>query len=247
MNFTTQDPLSSLTIYWGSHSGNNSNFPPNPGAKLPTLTNWSNSHYPPVLQFSITPTSDLSTQPNPTQYLIDHTTNVYLYPASSGNNTCTTTGATPCAQGQILSGDCNPGAPRPTSEPPASTHPCSVTITGLGGKDYVVHYVDFYDTADIYVDGMVSTGGGAMFTGEPQIDVTGKARTALKRLQSRYFINGGTGGAPNDNDVYPNGAVEAQNLCKRIQAAPPIYEYSSIGSTFDPPPGAPSGACDLSN
>ena len=247
MNFGTQDPLTRLTIYWGSDTGNNSNFPPNLNTKFTTLGAWSGNHYPPVMELSLTPTSSLSAQLDPTQYLIDNTTNVYLYPASSGNSTCATNpGPTKCAQGQTLSGDCNPGVPRPNTEPNATDYPCSATITGLGGQNYVIRYTDFYDTSNLYIDGIVSTGGAASFTGEPMIDVTGKARNVLKRLQARYFINGGNNGQPDDNDVQPNGAIEAKNLCKRIQAAPNTGAYVDIGSTYNPPGGVPGSVCDLS-
>ncbi|MGH7194419.1 MAG: hypothetical protein ACREJM_12940, partial [Candidatus Saccharimonadales bacterium] len=245
MNFGTQDALTSLTIYWGSCSGNNSSFPPDTSTRLLPLSTWNSHHYPPVIQFSVTPTSSLSTQSNPTQYLIDNTTNVYMYPAQSGNNSCSTSGAGSCSQGQILSGDCNPGASRPAGEPDAKDYPCAVTLTGLGGKAYVIHYIDYYDTANIWVDGKVSAGGSpaqAKFSGEPQIDVTGKARNVLKRLQARLLSNNGTGPTPNDNDILPGNSVEAQNLCKRIQAAPATNDYSSIGSTYD----GLSGFCNLS-
>lgn len=251
MNFSTQDALTSLTIYWGSCSGNNSNFPSDVSTGLQTVSTWNGNHYPSVLQFSLTPTSNLSTQSNPTQYLISHTTNVYLYPAQSGNNGCSTSGAGSCYQGQILSGDCNPNASRPAGEPDAKDYPCAVTITGLGNKDYVLHYLDYYDTANIWIDGKVNPASPtqAQFTGEPMIDVTGKARNVLKRLQARLLYNNGTcpsGGGqqctPNDNDVLPGNSVEAQNLCKRIQAAPATNDYSSIGSTYD----GLSGFCNLS-
>lgn len=245
MNFGTQAPLTKITIYWGSCSGNNNNFPSDPGTRLPPLATWSSNHYPPVIGLSLTPVDDLSSQNSPSQYLIDHTTNIYLYPASSGNNSCNTGGANPCDQGQILSGDCDPGAVRPSSEPDAKNYPCAAIINGLGNKNYVIHYIDFYDSSNIWIDGSVNSGGSnspAQFSGEPMIDVTGKARNVLKRLQARLLVNNG-GNNPDDNTILPNYAVESQNLCKRIQAAPAVNDYSTIGSTYD----GLSSSCDLGN
>jgi hypothetical protein len=105
-----------------------------------------------------------------------------------------------------------------------------------------LHYLDFYDSSNIFVTGNVSGGGSppAKFTGEPLIDVTGKARTVLKRLQARVLVNNGNN-SPNDNSILPNNALESQNLCKRIQAAPPANDYIAIGSTYD----GLSTACNL--
>lgn len=241
MNFGTTDPLSSLTIYWGSDTGHNTSFPSSTATKLPTAAAWSANHYPPAIEFSITPVGALSGQADPQQYLVNNTFNFYLYPASGGGNTVT---FDPAAQGPIVSGACNPGDSRdPNTEPPAEDFPCQVTLNGLGGDNYVIHFLDFYDTSNIYVNGKDTSGGTTTFTGEPQIDATGKARGVLKRLQARLFINGGTSSGPNDNAILPNNAIEAQNLCKRIQAAPAVNEYVSIGSTYDDL----SPACNLSN
>lgn len=240
MNFGTTDPLSSITIYWGSDTGHNTNFPASVGA-LPTAAAWSASGYPPVIEFSLTPVGALSSQSDPQQYLVNSTFNIYLYPSAGGSETVT---FNPAVQGQKVSGGCNTGDPRdPATEPAAKDFPCKVTINGLNGDNYIVHYLDFYDISNIYVNGKTTSGGGAQFTGEPQIDVTGKARGVLKRLQARLFINGGGGGGPNDNAILPNNAIEAQNLCKRIQAAPAVNEYVDIGSTYD----GLSPLCNLSN
>lgn len=239
MNFGTQDSLSSLTVYWGSASGHNSNFPGSTGTNLPPWNTWSGNHYPAVIQFSITPVGGLGTQPGPTQYLINNTFNVYLYPASSGGHSVA---FDPNNQGQKVSGDCDPSTPNPAGAPAAADYPCKVTINGLSGQSFVIHFVDYYDTSNIYATGVTVSGAPAQFSGEPLIDVTGKARNVLKRLQERLLLNGGNNG-PNDNAILPNGAIEAQNICKRIQAAPPTADYAQ-GSTYDT---GISSTCNLSN
>ncbi len=239
MTFGTQDSLTSLNITWGSDSGNNKYFPPGTNTRLPAWSNWhdgAGNRYSPVIEFSITPVSALNAQSNPTQYLIDNTFNFYLYPAAGGSNSITYDTSN---QGQIVAGDCNPTAPNPSNAP--ASYPCQVTLNGLGGQSYLIHFVDFYDTSNIFVTGTTPS-GPAQFTGEPSIDVTGKARNVLKRLQGRLLTNGGNNG-PNDNAILPNGAVEAQNICKRILAAPPTTDFPA-GSTYDT---GTSSSCDLSN
>lgn len=247
MTFGTQDSLTRLNITWGSDSGNNKYFPPGTNTKLPAWSNWhdgAGNRYPPLIEFSITPVVDpippykydLSHQSNPTQYLIDNTFNFYLYPAAGGSNSVNFDTSN---QGQIVAGDCNPTAPNPSNAP--ASYPCQVTLNGLGGRGYLIHFVDFYDTSNIFVTGTTPS-GAAQFSGEPLIDVTGKARNVLKRLQGRLLLNGGNNG-PNDNAILPNGAVEAQNICKRILAAPPTTDFPA-GSTYDT---GTSSSCDLSN
>ncbi|HVX56620.1 MAG TPA: pilus assembly PilX N-terminal domain-containing protein [Candidatus Saccharimonadales bacterium] len=420
LNFSTQDPLTSMTFYWGSDSGHNSNFPTSTNSQFPSLANWSSSKYPPVVELSLTPDSSLASQSSPTQYLLNNTINLYLYPTSAGGNSCTVGGS--CSQGAIIPGGCNPSASRAAGQPDAAAYPCSVTINGLGDSSYLLHYYTFYDTMNYYATGTVggSPGGGsqvpltwsscgsvghpvggesclteaqanslrcttidepsdpngwsdnsnkvcvpgssdvhlywthcagpddacpqdasslasdpgllhlasvkngvgtpggrkypyctqwnvpdpntwtdnwlcsdqdigltfgtvggsncttiteladhdisgspswqsgyylcdaaisatnpepAEFSGEPLIDVTGKARNVLKRLQARLLINGGVGGGPGPSyPALPNSAIEAQNLCKRIQAAPSTTDYPA-GSSYDT---GTSPACDLS-
>jgi hypothetical protein len=227
MMFSTADPLDTLTINWGSATGR-TNFvsslnPDNPN--LPQLNSWP---YPPVVEFSITPVSGLPSA-NPDQYLRDHTFAFYTYPSSGGSNTIN---YDPGKQGQVVSGACSG----------TGAYPCSVKLSNLGGQKYVIHFVDFYDTSNILMTASKAGGGSTTFTGEPVIDVTGKARDVLKRLRVRVFINNGTSNTPDDNSVLPNGAVEAQNLCKRIQAAPPTADFPG-GSSYD----GLDGSCNLSN
>ncbi len=230
MLFNTTDPLETLTISWGSATGRTGSAsslnPDNPSLK--TLGNWS---YMPLLEFSITPVSGLPAS-NPDQYLRDHTCTFYTYPSQGGSNSIAYNSCDQKNQGKVVSGACaNTGA-----------YPCSVKLTNLGGQQYVIHITDFYDTSNIVVTASKVGGGGTTFTGEPVIDVTGKARDVLKRLRVRVFTNGGQSGAPDDNSILPNGAVEAQNICKRIQAAPATSDFPA-GSTYD----GLDGSCNLSN
>jgi hypothetical protein len=97
---------------------------------------------------------------------------------------------------------------------------------------------------------------GTTFTGEPLIDVTGKARDVLKRLQARVLLNNGYTNSvtntyiPDDNAPLTKDALQAQNICKRVQTAPATADFQQ-GTSYDTPSYATSGsastACNLSN
>ena len=227
MMFNTDDPLSTLTIKWGSYT-NRTNFAPslNPASpKFPQASSWT---YPPVIEVSITPVNSLPSS-NPDGYLRSKTFTFYAYPSSGGSNSIS---YDPTNVGQVVSGSCSG----------TDSYPCSVNLSNLGGQQYVIHVTDFYDTSNILMTAGKVGGGTTKFAGEPMIDVTGKARDVLKRLRVRLFINGSTSNTPDDNAILPNNAVEAQNLCKRIQTAPPTGDFPQ-GSTYDT---GTSGSCDLS-
>lgn len=238
MMFNTTDPLDTLTFTWGSDTGR-TNFAPSldpDKPRLPTLANWT---YPPLVEFSITKISGLPAT-GADQYLRDNTCTFYAYPSGGGSNSVSVTSSlapySACDQqhqGQVVSGACSG----------TGTYPCSVKLSGLGGQQYVIHFVDFYDTSNILVTASKAGGGGTTFTGEPIIDVTGKARDVLKRLRVRVFTNNGSGNTPDDNSILPNSALEAQNLCKRVQAAPSTTDFPQ-GSSYDT---GTSTSCGLSN
>ena len=236
VTFGTDDPLDTITIKWGSDD-NHTHYPDSYSTeKFPTLSNWkdgSGNPYPPIIQFSLTPTSSLDESA-----LADNTFNAYLYPSKTAPGNVAINPANPV---QVIEGDCDPAD--------TSGYPCHVTLTGLNNQTYVLHVLDYYDTSNILITGTTQGGGGggggaATFTGEPSIDVTGKAQGVLKRLQYRVFTHGGNGGGADDNAILPNGAIEAQNICKRIQAAPPTADFPQ-GSTYDPPSGGLG--CSLSD
>jgi hypothetical protein len=254
--FSTDATLNTMTIQWGSASQNGANsaanhFPGvlNPGSEFVPQASWRNAAgdpLAPVVAFSITP---LSPNTNRTA-LINNTYNVYLYPAINGSggascvvningkpstSQCVNVNTSPGGQGQVVSGACS-------SDRSQST-PCSVTLTGLNGNMYLIHFSSFYSNSppNLFITGTGSgdptdtlPGSGPVnFTGEPQVDVTGKAKDVVKRVRARFLINGTTGGA-DDSNVLPGGSIEAQDLCKRLQTEP-------LNTTFNPG-GAP---CDL--
>lgn len=237
LNFSTTASLNSVTIQWSSHDGQNTFVPGSstfsPG-QFPSLNTWKKGSYPPVVQFSITPTTTLSRSS-----LISQTFNVYLYPANDTNITDDTgkqTAGTVAAnstqvaedltdQGQIVSGDCGKDATNPTA--------CSVTITGLpGGQSYSVHFISYYDTASVNMGGSTCPGGvctPVKFIGQAQIDVTGKAHNVLKRLQAQLQItykHDGTVTGAGNQPTLPDEPLEAQNICKRFQTLPSAVDHT---------------------
>jgi Tfp pilus assembly protein PilX len=221
INFGTNTAVGSFTIHWGSAT-NRVNFLPNLDTSKP-FTSASGWSFPPVIEFSLTPTSRLASQSNPSNYLESNTFNFFVYPSQGGSNQVA---FDPSNQGQIIPGNCSG----------TGTYACSVTVnmpSSVSDTNFVVHYFDFYDTSNLQVTATpVPSAPAITFTGEPSIDVTGQARNVLKRLRARLLVNGGEDGTANDSAVLPNNAIEAQNLCKRIQAAPVTPDYSA-GSAVD--------------
>ncbi|HVX47984.1 MAG TPA: PilX N-terminal domain-containing pilus assembly protein [Candidatus Saccharimonadales bacterium] len=237
MMFNTDDPLSTLTIKWGSYT-NRTNFVSSLDPNNPQFGQMSSWTHPPLLEISITPVNSLPAA-NTDAYLQSKTFTFYAYPSQGGSNSVNydpgnvRVANQPGNQGQVVSGACSG----------TGSYPCSVNLTNLGGQQYVIHITDFYDTSNILMTAGKVGGGTTKFTGEPMIDVTGKARDVLKRLRVRLFINGSTTNTPDDNSILPNNALEAQDVCKRIQTAPPTADFPQ-GSTYDT---GTSSSCDLSN
>lgn len=191
---TDPNPMSSLTISWGSADGNTTY---RSGSSLPPLSEWDS---PAVLEVSLTP---LGTGALQRSTLAASTFTAYLYPRSSGGNTVAYNTS---SQGQIV-GRCGGGG----------THPCSLTITGLpaglAGQWYMLHIVDHYDPSNISITGADVAGNAVKFIdGQAQIDVTGKAREVLKRIRVRVPIHPSYG--------VPKYTIESQSTCKRFTLDP---------------------------
>ncbi len=224
--FSTDTPAASFTIHWGS-TGAGTVFPANtatgflPLGTSATPGTWTANKYPAVLQVSITPLNSVDRNS-----LINNTFTVYLYPASSGLNTVTYSPlSTPGnKEGAVVPGNCSVATN-------GAAYPCQVTIKGLNGTGtgpYLIHVIDYYDDSNVNIDGNSSNAGAPplqFIDGQAQIDVTGKAKDVLKRLQVRVPIH--------PNAPTPNYAVEGQNVCKRFSTFP-------TGTTPDTLPG-----CDL--
>ena len=197
ITFGTTGSLGSLTIYWGSNDNNNSfkaSVPAN--SEFTPVGGWGSA--PGVLEISLTPLANMNRAS-----MISNTFNVYLYPSTTGGSVTYGSG-----QGQVIGGQCNVANPG---------YPCGVTISGLGGgagEQYVVHILDYYDESNVSVGNAMSVGSTPLdfVDGQAEIDVTGAARTVLKRIQVHAPI---TETAP-----LPPYSVQGQNICKRFYTYP---------------------------
>jgi len=206
VTFSTTGNLNSLTVYWGSNDSSSTfkgSIPAN--SEFTPVTSWNGA--PAVLEVSITPLPPATIlNPNPLNRasLISNTFNVFLYPSTSGSNVTYATGT----QGQVIGGQCNVANPN---------YPCSVTINGINGsagEQYVVHILDYYDESNISVGNAANNLNQPLnfVDGQAQIDVTGVARTVLKRIQVHAPIK--------ETAPIPPYAIQGQNVCKRFSAYP---------------------------
>lgn len=199
--FSTSAPLTSLTVAWRSSSSAAKPRTPLPfnGYGFRPTASW--GAHPAVLQFSITPLAPLlGTDRNS---MINNTFTAYLYP-SAGANTVNYTTSTLPGNAHVIAGGCNLAATN-----------CSVRIGLLPGGTgpYLVHIFDYYDSSNVVITGSSLLGPVNFIDGQAQIDVTGKAKNVLKRLQARVSLNG-------LNTTLPDNAIEAKNLCKRFSTIP---------------------------
>ena len=189
--------LQNLTLTWGDTT-NSTNF----ASPFPNLTTTGAWHYPGVIQFSITPITGAVDRGSLTNAAFA----VYAYPSSNNGNVATysTAYTSGSDQGRIVPGNCGTAGPAL----------CSITLNSIPtpASAYVVHFVDFYDPSNVTLTGTDGSGSPVSFTGgQAVIDVTGKAKYVLKRLQVRIPLN---------SPAFPNYAIQAQDICKRMESMP---------------------------
>jgi len=192
---STSSAINSMTIKWSSTTGKTTPAPGN----FAYTTAWDS---PAVIQFSITPLQAGLDRNS----LINNTFTAYLYPSSSSSSVSYSNAAG--GQGKIGNGGCVSGT-------------CEVTITGIPGGGtglYLIHFLDLYDSSNVTITGSDSSGSPVTFSGsQAKVDVTGKAKNVLKRLQVRVPID--------STNSLANYSIEASDICKRIVAS------SSAGAT----------------
>ena len=148
---STGAAAASITVHWGSTDGN-SNYPSDTsGGFLPAAT-WNQTRkYPAVLQFSLTPLSDLSRSG-----LENNTFNAYLYPTSTGSGQVSyATGG----NGVIVAASCNASN--------GAQYPCKATINNLNGGTgkYLFRIIAHYDPSDVTITGTTGNNGSGNPTG----------------------------------------------------------------------------------
>lgn len=215
--FSVSGTLTSLRINWGSHSPQGKVLRSAKG-----FTPKSSWNSPAVLEVLLTPVGDGSRQG-----LIDRTFVTYMYPVDTSWNptdpefrgsrgTVSYVNNSDAGQAKLSIGDCNM-----TRE-----YACFVEITGIpdSANGYLVRMIPHYDRSKIKIDEAENLSGVKLeFTkGQAKIDVTGRARDVLKRVQVRAPIN-----PPADT---PDYVVEAKNFCKRMTTEPGSTSYTPYGT-----------------
>jgi hypothetical protein len=221
-SFSATGAVNSMEIVWGSADKNDTPVPS--GTSFLPKADWASKNYPPLLEVSLTKMGDTFNR----QDLVDNTFTFYLYP-SQGSGAGNSVDFEPTKSGKIVKADnCTPR--------PDTNLPCSVTINNINGSantSYLIHIINHYDQANIIIGNATAGNGGNgqqqdLTDGPIQIDVTGKARNVLKRLQVNLLLT--------PSADLPPGAIEGQSVCKRFGVYPGGGSYDSL----DP-------ACNLSN
>jgi hypothetical protein len=191
-----------LAVSWGSTTSK-SLAPANAGF-LPATGGASNWNYPAVLQVSIVPLSSVDRTSLTTKMYT-----AYLYPSSGGGSTVY---AVPEGQVPVVAGNCSG----------SGDYPCSVKFMGLAQQPYLIHIHTFYDESNISIGGKSSIGSTVNFTdGQALIDVTGKAKNVLKRIQVHV---------PYHQTATVPPAIEGQNICKQFSTYPGYAEPSNAST-----------------
>lgn len=201
--------LNDITVIWGSSAGNN-DFQTTLGA-FKRSGDW---HSPAVLQFTIVPifgNKVLRDQQSFTSYLYP-----LVAPSSPASPGTTVLNLSQAGQGPIVSGNCS-----------SVDNKCRAKITGLniGATSYLIHVYDYYDPSDVTIIG--NNGTQKFVDGQAKIDVTGRARNVLKRLQVRMPINQVGGKDTRSVESKANFALESQVICKRILSTQVFTAYSA--------------------
>lgn len=212
--FKTDGALSSLTVSWNSTTPANNKSKPGLMNFQPT-NSW---QWPAVVQVSITP---LGPDAFNRASLTAGTFTAYLYPSTSGGNV--NYNVTPAGQApRVAAKDCDPSA--------TGYRPCVAinNIPGAPGDYYLVHIVSYLDDSDILTDKLTEAATGRklrFIDGQIVVDVTGKARNVLKRLQARVPAN-----IDERRVDYPGDAMDVNTSCKRLETDPDGTGFTDTGS-----------------
>lgn len=207
--------LGSLTITWTSEGATSI---PSGSSFLPK-GDWNSNNHPSVLQFSLTPYQENSLSRDS---LKSATATGIFYPAAS-TGSVNYSGINGVKAGEIVKSSKN-------------GNQFSVTIDSISspaGDRHLVHFINYYVKSDIVITGKDTSGNDIYFKdAQIMIDITGKARNVLKRLQVRIP------GESIQPSSMPGYALEAQNICKRLKTTPNSTSFDNLSST-------PQGACKL--
>lgn len=210
---TTGNGLKSLKVSWGSK---NTGKTPRTGSTF-EFTKKDDWNAPGVIQFSLTKLGHTGTYNRDT--LINNTFTAYLYPSTNSANTVSFNTVDDASQAPIVPGNCQP----------TGKYPCEVRINDINGHPdemYLLRIVNYYDTTDLSINDARDGISQALFEdGQAVIDVTGKAKNVLKRIQVRVPLK------PTADT--PEFAIESQSMCKRFSGWPTTAHAPAPLTTFD--------------
>jgi len=216
-------PLDKLTVSWQSTGGlgprTTTGFAPRTGANK-----WTSMA---VLQVSITPLLPLNRGA-----LLSNTYTTFLYPMNGGGTADYSPNGSIAQAPVVNATGCGAGAA------------CSVTIDNLShfgavaGEGYLMTIYAYYDNSNVVISNARDTNGVQLnfINGQARIDVTGKDKDVLKRIQVHIPISGIV-------NTLPSYGLQAQDICKRLDTQPGGTTYESAGAgatpsttfdTFDP-------------
>lgn len=198
----------SFVVSWSSADGKNT-----PRSNQDNSKDWGNS--PAVLQVSLTPIDTVSRAD-----LITNTMTAYLYPTASVVDNSVNYATNTVVK---KSGGCS------------GTGQCKTTFNVYGiANTYLLRFLNYYDASTVSIGDAKSGGTPMTFVGaQAQVDVTGKARNVLKRIQVRIPLK------PKNSSDFPGNGLEAQHICKRFSTDP--IEGTKFNYAVDG-----SGSCTLS-
>lgn len=221
--------IASLDIFWKTNNAVANPPATSDGEDFPNLNTWKANSWPAVIEIKVVPLTGSFDQ----QQVINNTFTAYLYPSLGGSGSAAfarNTAAGIGSQAPIITGNCNSGG-------------CNSHITGIdtgvpGANYYLISLHTYYTAADTIVITPRDSAGNKTKTvgGQIVIDVTGKAQDVLKRLQVHIPAK--------ENESIGNFAIEATNICKRIQTTPGSTQYITATSSSAAGVGDP---CNLKN
>lgn len=217
--FSVNGTLTSLRINWGSHSPQGKGLRSGPAAGFTPKSQWNS---PAVLEVLLTPIGD-----GTRVELINNTFVTYMYPVdTSWNPTDPEFRGSRGSVGYVNNSDAGQAKLSIGNCDLAREYACFVEITGIPASPngYLVRMIPHYDRSKIKIDEAENLSGVKLeFTkGQAKVDVTGRARDVLKRVQVRAPIN-----PPADT---PDYVVEAKNFCKRMTTEPGSTSYAPYGT-----------------
>jgi Tfp pilus assembly protein PilX len=233
MVFSTDQPLDSFVVEWSS--------PERTGAQAVTAgfmprTKWSAAKLPSVIEFHITPLDNLDRSA-----LISKTFTAYFYPSPDGSGG--TVAYDPAGnQAPVVAANCKGAANQ--------LKLCSVSITGLGGtanRRFLMRLTPKYTSASLVIEKARVLNGTqdiAFLGAQVSVDVTGQARTVLKRLRVNVPLDANATYVGSVLNL-PDYAIQGRDICKRLSTYPGSTDYVSVSSGSG---NADSGdACNLTD